>query len=80
MSFKSYYSKTTGIGYNMMRIPIGGCDFDLAPWAYNEKPEHDPYLKNFTALDDRDLEKIHQIKELKKVILEISGIIFNFLI
>lgn len=65
--YKSYYSKDVGIGYNIMRIPIGGCDFDLAPWAYNEEPEHDPFLTNFTQLDDRDMEKIKQINELKKV-------------
>jgi glucosylceramidase len=65
--YKGYYSKSTGIAYNMMRYPIGGCDFDLAPWAYHEKPEHDPFLSNFTALDDRDIEKIAQIRELKKV-------------
>jgi glucosylceramidase len=65
--YHSYYSKDTGIGYNLMRIPIGGCDFDLAPWAYNEHPEHDPYLTNFTHLDERDLDKIQQIHELMKV-------------
>lgn len=42
----------------MMRIPIGGCDFDLAPWAYNEKPRNDVNLTHFTALDQRDLERV----------------------
>lgn len=42
----------------MMRIPIGGCDFDLAPWAYNEEPTNDAALSNFTALDARDLERV----------------------
>ncbi|KAG5671449.1 hypothetical protein PVAND_001645 [Polypedilum vanderplanki] len=65
--YKAYYSKDIGIGYNLMRIPIGGCDFDLASWTYNEKPEHDPYLSNFTHLDERDLDKIKQINELKKI-------------
>lgn len=65
--YRSYYSKKVGIGYSMMRIPIGGCDFDLEPWAYNEYPEHDPLLSSFIALDKRDLEKIQQINELKKV-------------
>ena len=46
----------------MMRIPIGGCDFDLSPWAYNEMPTHDRHLINFTKLDQRDLDKvIHKI-------------------
>lgn len=65
--YESYYSKEIGIGYNLMRYPIGGCDFDLEPWAYNESPEHDPYLTNFNNLDKRDLEKIEQINELKRV-------------
>jgi glucosylceramidase len=65
--YKSYYSKDVGIGYNMMRMSIGGCDFDIAPWTYNEQPEHDPYLTNFTQLDERDIDKVKQIHELKKV-------------
>ncbi|XP_001657204.2 glucosylceramidase [Aedes aegypti] len=65
--YRSYYSKKVGIGYNMMRIPIGGCDFDLKPWAYNESPMDDAKLSNFTELDQRDVEKIEQIKELMEV-------------
>ncbi|EAT44913.1 AAEL003742-PA [Aedes aegypti] len=65
--YRSYYSKKVGIGYNMMRIPIGGCDFDLKPWAYNESPTDDAKLSNFTELDQRDVEKIEQIKELMEV-------------
>lgn len=42
----------------MMRIPIGGSDFDLAPWAYNEQPTHDLNLSNFAQLDDRDLKRV----------------------
>ncbi|XP_058456410.1 lysosomal acid glucosylceramidase [Malaya genurostris] len=62
--YRSYYSKKVGIGFSLMRIPIGGCDFDLKPWAYNELPEDDVHLTNFTKLDQRDLIKIAQIKEL----------------
>lgn len=65
--YESYYSKELGNGYNLMRFPIGGCDFDLEPWAYNEFPEHDPYLTNFNQLDPRDVEKIEQINELKRI-------------
>lgn len=65
--YESYYSKQKGNGYNLMRFPIGGCDFDVEPWAYNEFPEHDPYLTGFTKLDPRDLEKIDQINVLKRV-------------
>lgn len=56
-SNRSYYGDD-GIRYNIMRIPIGGCDFDLAPWAYNEEPTNDAALSNFTALDARDLERV----------------------
>lgn len=65
--YESYYSKQKGNGYNLMRFPIGGCDFDVEPWAYNEFPEHDPDLTGFTKLDKRDLEKLDQINELKRV-------------
>lgn len=65
--YRSYYSKKYGNGYNMMRYSIGGCDFDFEPWTYNEVPEHDPYLANFTTLDDRDFQKLEQIAILKKV-------------
>jgi glucosylceramidase len=65
--YRSYYSKKYGNGYNMMRYTIGGCDFDFEAWAYQEAPEHDPYLANFTTLDDRDYQKLEQIATLKKV-------------
>lgn len=65
--YKSHFSKTSGNGLNMMRIPIGGCDFDLEPWAYNELPENDFKLSNFTQLDPRDLERITEIKNLMNV-------------
>lgn len=65
--YRGYYSKDVGNGFNFMRFPIGGCDFDISPWAYHEEPQHDPYLSNFTSLDDRDLKKISQIRELKKI-------------
>lgn len=65
--YRNYYSQDEGIGYTMMRIPIGGCDFDLAPWAYNEQPINDEKLSNFTRLDSRDLRRIQQINDIKKV-------------
>lgn len=65
--YRSYYAQDEGMGYTMMRIPIGGCDFDLEPWAYNENPAGDIRLDNFTHLDARDLHRIDQINELKQV-------------
>lgn len=65
--YTSYYSQSNGIGYTMMRMPIGGCDFDIEPWAYNETPENDMELSNFSRLDERDLQRIEQLNELKEV-------------
>lgn len=62
--YQSYYSATKGIGFTMMRITIGGCDFDLEPWAYNELPINDYKLSNFTKLDARDRMKVEQIHNL----------------
>lgn len=57
--YESYYSQTKGIAYTMTRVPIGGCDFDLEPWAYNESPVNDRCLSNFTSLDERDLDRVY---------------------
>lgn len=65
--YRNYYGRDEGISYTMMRIPIGGCDFDFKPWAYNESPMNDIKLQNFTRLDKRDLDRIEQINELKDV-------------
>lgn len=67
--FESYFSDRTGIGYNLVRIPIGGCDFDLAPWGYNELPKNDAGLSNFTKLDPRDERMVDNLK----IIQEIAG-------
>lgn len=48
-------------------MSIGGSDFDLRPWAYNEQPQHDQLLSNFSSLDQRDLQKVEQLKRLKRV-------------
>ncbi|XP_001994836.2 lysosomal acid glucosylceramidase [Drosophila grimshawi] len=64
--YRSYFHQD-GIGYNSVRMSIGGSDFDLQPWAYNELPRNDHSLSNFTTLDSRDLQKIEQLKRLKSV-------------
>lgn len=69
----SYYSKAQGIGYNMLRIPIGGTDFDLAPWAYNEHPINDVALSNFTQLDPRDLLIVKRVKAVKELVERDTG-------
>lgn len=65
--FTSYYSASQGVGYTMMRMSIGGSDFDMEPWAYNELPANDVTLSNFTAFDPRDVRKIEQIRAIKNV-------------
>lgn len=62
---ESYYSNKTGIAYNMLRMAIGGSDFDLAPWAYNELPRNDKDLTNFHVLDPRDLAIVKRIKKVQ---------------
>lgn len=65
--FKSYFSNDIGMKYGYLRVPIGGTDFDLSPWAYNEHPENDVHLSNFTQLDKRDITRNAQLKELAQV-------------
>lgn len=65
---QSYYSTETGIGYNMLRIAIGGSDFDLSPWSYNDWPKDDLALSSFTKLDARDLVIIKRIKKIKALV------------
>lgn len=50
----------------MMRLSIGGSEFDTEQWAYNQSPANDLLLTNFTALDDRDIRKVEQIRAIKK--------------
>ncbi|CAK1541493.1 unnamed protein product [Leptosia nina] len=57
----SYFSRR-GIEYNFLRVPIGGCDFSTRKYAYNELPENDIRLSNFSLVEE-DLEyKIPMIK------------------
>lgn len=65
--YKSYYSTDYGIGYSIIRMPIGGCDFDLEPWTYNEYPENDIQLTNFTQLHPVDESRTALIRDLMNV-------------
>lgn len=65
--YKIYYSQSYGNAYNLLRVTIGGSDFDMVPWAYNESPRNDLRLTNFTVLDLRDLNRIRQIKYLREL-------------
>jgi glucosylceramidase len=65
--YKSYFNNETGLALNMLRTPIGGSDFDIEPWAYNETPEKDLNLTGFSKLDTRDEVKVKHLKELRSV-------------
>lgn len=62
--YNSYYGSETGMNYSLIRLPIGGCDFDLEPWAYNEYPEFDQNLTNFTAKHSNDNRSIAILNEM----------------
>ncbi|ALC45843.1 CG31148, partial [Drosophila busckii] len=66
---KSYYA-AEGLGFNLLRTSIGGCDFDLSAWAYNELPENDTKLTAMDKLDARDVIRVAQMKHL----IEVSGV------
>lgn len=65
--YKSYYTNDYGLGYTIIRTPIGGCDFDLEPWTYNQLPENDSTLSNFTELHPNDVARMAIIKECMNV-------------
>lgn len=65
--YKSYFSFNDGMRYEILRIPIGSCDFDVDEWFYNETPRYDKHLSNMTALDPHDKKRNAQIKELKRI-------------
>ncbi|SPP81209.1 lysosomal acid glucosylceramidase [Drosophila guanche] len=66
--FKSFYAEE-GLGFNLMRISIGGCDFDLSAWAYAEE-EGNTNLDGMDELDERDVLRVSHIKRL----VEVSGV------
>ncbi|PZC83610.1 hypothetical protein B5X24_HaOG207593 [Helicoverpa armigera] len=61
------YCSDQGLQYNMLRVPIGGSDFSTRGYAYNDLPEHDVNLANFT-LEHEDYEyKIPMIEACMEV-------------
>lgn len=65
--YKSYYTNGFGLGYTIIRTPIGGCDFDLEPWTYNQYPQNDLALSNFTELHPNDVKRMAIINECMNV-------------
>ncbi|CAD0204506.1 unnamed protein product [Chrysodeixis includens] len=56
------YCGDSGIQYNMLRVPIGGTDFSVRGYTYNDLPVDDAALSNFTlAYEDYEY-KIPMIK------------------
>lgn len=47
IAYSSYYGDK-GLQYNMLRTPIGGSDFSTYAYAFNELPENDEKLTNFS--------------------------------
>ncbi|XP_028159418.1 lysosomal acid glucosylceramidase-like [Ostrinia furnacalis] len=57
----AYFSRQ-GLEYNMIRVPIGGSDFSTHPYAYNEYPEDDVQLSNYTLAPEDYEYKLPMIK------------------
>lgn len=62
--YQSYFDPDIGIGYNMLRLQIGGSIFDLEPWTEDDASDPDPKLTQFTELDSRSKTMNKQIKEM----------------
>lgn len=52
----------------MLRMSIGGSDFDISPWSYNDSPTDDGNLTNFTKLDPRDIKLVENIRKIKEIL------------
>ncbi|CAK1590498.1 unnamed protein product [Parnassius mnemosyne] len=63
---KSYFSDE-GLEYNMLRVPIGGSDFSLSEFAYNELPIDDFNLTNYTLSREDYHYKLPTIKRMMDV-------------
>lgn len=64
--YKLYFSPKNGLGYTFVRWPIGGTDFDMTKWMYNEVPENDLKLTDLEKLHDSDVLKVSfEIMNLK---------------
>ncbi|CAH0595440.1 unnamed protein product [Chrysodeixis includens] len=61
-NFIQSYCSSSGIQYNMLRVPIGGTDFSTRAYAYNELPENDAALTNFTLAQEDYAYKIPLIR------------------
>lgn len=65
---RSYFAPDSGIGYNLVRVPIACTDYSLDPWIYDNQPKIDQMLLNFKRLDGRDLLRNIYIKEMRQYV------------
>lgn len=68
MVFSTYFGPK-GIEYNLIRVPIGGCDFSTHPYTYNEYPWHDAALSNYSLTEEDIFYKVISILFLQKIML-----------
>lgn len=49
------FSKTKGIGLNVLRLPVGASDFAIKRYTYDDMPkgQKDPDLKKFSIEHDK---------------------------
>ncbi|XP_028036517.1 lysosomal acid glucosylceramidase-like isoform X2 [Bombyx mandarina] len=60
------YCGDSGIQYNMLRVPIGGTDFSPRFYTYQDYPERDKDLSNFTLAPEDLNYKLPMIKACMK--------------
>ncbi|XP_023943786.2 lysosomal acid glucosylceramidase [Bicyclus anynana] len=63
---ESYFGEN-GLEYNMVRTPIGGADFSIRTYAYNELPLNDASLTNFTYTPEDIIYKIPMFRSIMNV-------------
>ncbi|GBP43697.1 Glucosylceramidase [Eumeta japonica] len=56
------YCSDSGLKYNILRVPIGGCDFSTRAYTLNDLPEDDKDLSNFTLAPEDINYKLPMIK------------------
>ncbi|KAI5635677.1 glycosyl hydrolase family 30 TIM-barrel domain-containing protein [Phthorimaea operculella] len=63
--FSSYFSEN-GLEYNFVRVPIGGSDYSERIYSYNDLPENDIKLSNFSLAREDYEYKLPMLKEIMK--------------
>ncbi|KAF9412639.1 hypothetical protein HW555_008908 [Spodoptera exigua] len=66
-TFIQTYFGPGGLEYNMIRVPIAGCDFSEYPYTYAETPWNDATLSNFSLSHHDFFLKLPMIKRAQSV-------------